>query len=386
MTRALSFLTISLLLATPLAAQTQNGAAPQAPGTPAQADPGLAQALAARTCPLPQIADSVPLVPAPGSGSLMLVPVKINNTDQTLLLDIGLKRPTTLSPDAVAKLGLPEPVYFGQPFGGAFGSGIQASSGWSNVRVIDSRHDGGQNSTHDRVSVGSFSVGDATGRHMQMLEADKGVVPTDATYSGYLTGSFFAQYDVEVDVAAKRVTWLTQSQCTDPNQAVFWSHDAVGVIPVSLAPDGRYQMKAMARGHVFNAEIDTSSPVTIMRRDIADEYLGLKSDTDDMKPVDGLKDGHQMQIYLHVLPELIFAGGNVVAQNVPLYIQDYSLVPAIYRHIPLGSRIDNERIPDLTIGMDVLKHLHMYFVPGQGRVLVTAAEPSQPVPPTTKGD
>ena len=31
-------------------------------------------------------------------------------------------------------------------------------------------------------------------------------------------------------------------------------------------------------------------------------------------------------------------------------------------------------MPDLSIGMDVLQHLHMYVVPGQAKVYVAAAE------------
>jgi hypothetical protein len=31
-------------------------------------------------------------------------------------------------------------------------------------------------------------------------------------------------------------------------------------------------------------------------------------------------------------------------------------------------------VPDLTLGMDVLHQLHMYVVPGQGKVYVTSAE------------
>jgi len=36
-----------------------------------------------------------------------------------------------------------------------------------------------------------------------------------------------------------------------------------------------------------------------------------------------------------------------------------------------GALVPNERIPDLSIGMDVLQHLHMYVVPGQGRIYLT---------------
>jgi len=55
-------------------------------------------------------------------------------------------------------------------------------------------------------------------------------------------------------------------------------------------------------------------------------------------------------------------------------IQDYSMRPALSREFITGHRDTAERIPDLVIGMDVLQHLHMYVVPGQGRVYATAIE------------
>ena len=204
--------------------------------------------------------------------------------------------------------------------------------------------------------------------------ADKGDIARSASYGGYLSGDFFHQYDVELDFAGKQVNWLTPVSCTDPNQVVFWAHSAVAIIPVSLAPDGRYQMQATVRGHAINAEIDTSSPHTVMRRDIADRFVGLTAGK-DMAPLGDSKDGMGMQIYVSNFPQITFAGGGVTAENVPVLIQDFSMIPALFRHVNMLTRAPTEeRIPDLAIGMDVLQQLHMYFVPGQSRIYVTSAE------------
>ncbi|MES2293908.1 MAG: M56 family metallopeptidase [Pseudomonadota bacterium] len=149
----------------------------------------------------------------------------------------------------------------------------------------------------------------------------------------------------------------------------------VAVIPVSVAPDGRLQMQVTLQGHVIDAELDTSSARTVMRRDIAERSIGLKPDTPDMTPVAGLEDGRHMQVYVHTFPQLTFAGGGVTAVNVPVLIQDYSMTPAIGRHTALGTRGDFERIPDLIIGMDVLGQLHMDVALEQGRAYVMPAQP-----------
>jgi hypothetical protein len=131
----------------------------------------------------------------------------------------------------------------------------------------------------------------------------------------------------------------------------------------------------MVRGHVINAEIDISSARTVMRRDIAERFAGLQADTPEMVPVSDLKDGVGMQVYVHTFPEIVFSGG-ITAYNVPTLIQDYSMIRIADRTPVLGSRAQfvDERIPDMTIGMDVLEKLHMYVVLGQGKISVTSSQ------------
>jgi hypothetical protein len=273
----------------------------------------------------------------------------------------------------MAELGLPqdpkrtELLRFGAHQGAFLPqySGIQAP-------IYDVRDHSGVGALDTRVRVGSFGVGNATDQNLQMMVAKKGEIGRSEPYDGFLTGDFFKQYDVELDFGSKQMTWLTPTTCTDPDQVVFWAHREVAIIPVTLANDGRLQMQALVRGHMINAELDTSSPRTVMRRDIAELYVGVADK--DMVPTGDLKDGMNMQVYTSVFPEIIFAGGGITAKNVPVLIQDFSMHHD-YDQAALGTRAQfmAPRIPDLTIGMDVLHNLHMYVIPGQGRVYVTSA-------------
>jgi hypothetical protein len=323
------------------------------------------------TCTLPKIADTAALEQIPGAG-LVTVPVTINGATKQFLLDLGLNKPTEVSQAAMAELGLPqdpkrtELIRFGV-------SGI-ATPAYAGIQapVYDVRDHSGVAALDTRVRAGSVTVGNATGHDLQFLVTKKGEIGRSEPYDGFLTGDFFRQYDVELDFAAGRMTWLTPTKCADPDKVVFWAHSEVATVPVTLADDGRLQMQAMVGGHLINAEIDTSSPRTVMRRDIAELYVGLKADK-DLIPVNGLEDAMNMQVYVHSFPQIIFAGGGITAVNVPVLVQDFSLHHDLDQ-VVLGTRAQfrNQRIPDLVIGMDVLKHLHMYVVPGQGRVYVTA--------------
>jgi hypothetical protein len=198
-------------------------------------------------------------------------------------------------------------------------------------------------------------------------------------YDGLMTGDFFKQYNVEVDFAANRLTYLTPTGCADPDQIAYWPHASVAAIPVTNW-NGKIQVQVTIEGKSIPAMIDTSSPQTVMRRDIAELLLGLKTGTPDTPPDGDVRDGTGEQVYRHSFAEISFAGG-VTAYNVPGLVQTNSMVRDMNRAPILGSRAQfaegpNQRIPALTLGMDVLGQLHLLLVPGQNTLYVTAAAPA----------
>jgi hypothetical protein len=344
------------------------------PAAVSRAAPGI--------CTLPAVADQVALEQLAGT-DLVTVPVAINGSPKHFLLDIGTN-PTEVSQPTVAQLGLPENYRPGETIGArntnmaglAFGNDLAAltNGGLGNVSVRDVRDNLGAGVSESRVRIAAFTLGRATGGNMLFLVANDARMGKSQSepYDGLLTGSFFKQYDVELDFAGKQINWLTPTKCADPNQVVFWPHSAVGVIPMTIA-DGKIQVPVMIQGHQINAVLDTSSAHTVMRRDIAELILGLREP--DMAPDGDLKDGKGAQVYGHTFPQISFAGG-VTANNVPTLILTNSLTHEINSELVLGSwaRSADARVPGLTLGMDVLHQLHMYVVPGQGKVYVTSAE------------
>ncbi len=93
-----------------------------------------------------------------------------------------------------------------------------------------------------------------------------------------------------------------------------------------------------------------------------------------MAPQPGAAGSGDAAIYRHVFKEVAFGG--VIVQNAAVLIPASSAPQNASRDTMLGSRAQSADalIPELTIGMDVLRHLHLYVVPGQGKMFVTAAE------------
>ncbi|HXS06771.1 MAG TPA: M56 family metallopeptidase [Rhizomicrobium sp.] len=322
------------------ASDSSSAAAPVNAAQPAAAATAD-QALAPGACQTPKLMASASLEAVPGS-DLLTVPVAINGSPQKFLLDLDL-RAAMVSPELVSKVSLPNALPNAVSM-----NGVAAQNAAIAIRSLD---------------IG----GVATGRASLAVTGD-GQIPQSAAYDGILSGSFFQQYDAEINFAEKKIAWFTPTRCADPNQIASWAHGDLSIIPVTLAADGRLKLQATIRGHVVNAEIDTSSPRTILRRTVAEQTIGLKENSADMVPVSGLEDGRHMQVYASTFTQIAFAEGGIMVGNVPVLIQDFGMAHSI-------TRTTDERIPDLTIGMDVLRHLHMYVALGQGRIYVTAAEP-----------
>jgi beta-lactamase regulating signal transducer with metallopeptidase domain len=329
------------------------------------------------TCDLTSVANSAELKEIPGS-DLVTVPVEINGKPKQFLLDLSTN-PTEVSQATVAELGLPQDTRLGSTIisgGNGFSSGNVGAPylGQLQTPVYDVKGNQSAYAMRTRVRVGAFTIGAATARNMQLMVANDGEIAKTAAYDGLLTNDIFRQYDVEVDFAAKQINYLAPTQCADPDQVVFWSHFQVGVIPMTLQ-DGKMQVPVTIEGHAIQAVIDTRAARSVMRRDIAELTLGYKADTPGMAPAGNLKDGMGQPVYAHTFSQISFTGG-VTAINVPVLIETNGMLRDTDRQFVLGSKaiLASARIPDFTIGMDILRHLHLYFASGQGKVYVTAAQ------------
>jgi hypothetical protein len=346
--------------------------------TPAAAQATPAQL--AQSCALPAVADTVELKDVPGS-DLVTVPVEINGKPKQFLLDIGTNA-SAVSEATVNELHLTEGLKRTETF--QSGPADQSDGNTNRIMTVGATMQAtlvdvkGAHNVDDgraRVNIPSFVIGNATGKNLQFVVANDKEIGKSAPYDGLMTGSFFKNYDIELDFYGNKLNYLTPTGCADPHQVVFWPHTEVAIIPTAMA-DGKIQVQVNVNGQTINAVLDTSSPQTVMRRDIAELKLGLKANTPTMMPDGTLEDGRGMQVYKAFFKQISFAGG-VTAINVPVQVRSNSMIHNVHREPTLGSRAQfdaDPRIPELTLGMDVLHQLHLYVVSGQGNMYVTSAE------------
>jgi predicted aspartyl protease len=328
---------------------------------------GISTAAAAQTCAPPIIANMVDLKPVANS-NLMTVPVAIDGKPKQFLLDIGA------NPDEIAEATATE-LHLQQidrraTFGAMTG---QNATFQFQTQVYDVKGTSTPKAYQPRVRVGAFTIGTATLHDMQFLVSSDRDLGKSKPYDGLLTAAGFRQYDMNLDFGGRKLSFLGQTVCADPNQIVSWPHTTVAVIPMTANGD-KIILPVTIAGHPIDAVIDTSADHTVMRRAIAERLFGLNADTPDMMPYEDLRDGTGARVYQHTFSQIAFEG--VTASNVPALIQANSMVRS-RRPTVTGSRLQaaadpGEPIPDLALGMDVLSQLHLYAAFGQSKLYVTA--------------
>ena len=329
---------------------------------------GFHAAAAAQTCPLPAIADTVELKPLPGS-DLMTVPVAINGKPKQFLLALSAN-PDEISAAMVSELALPQV----DQRKALNAMSEQNSTFQFDAPVFDVRGTSTVRNYQSRVMVAAFSMGGATVQNLGFLVSGDRDMGKSKPYDGLLTAAGFRKYDIDLDFGGRKLSFLTATGCTDPNQIVRWPHAGVAVIPMATN-NGQMRVPVTIDGHAIEAAIDTGSEHTVMRRSVAERVFGLKAA--DMTEDGDVRDGAGERVYRHTFPQIAFEG--VVASNVPALIQVNSMVRKARRAATTGSRLQaaddpGDPVPELTLGMDLLHQLHLYIVFGQSKLYVTSAQ------------
>ena len=297
-------------------------------------------ACAADCSPL-QITNSLKTEPLARSG-LITVPVTLNGVEKRFLFDTG-GGVDQITQATVEELKLP-------------------------IKHANARVSGLQkNDSTDYVSVYDLMFGAQKGSSQFMVRDNPGL-PFDGVIS---TGRFNHQ-DVDLDFGAQRVNFFSPDHCE--GKVVYWPHQVLAVIPVTLE-QGHIDVQVELDGHPLRAMIDTGSSLTNLRLVRAQEKLGFSPDA---PPAPGTPKGNpEKQIYPRRFSTLSFDG--VTVNNPLIVIQPLDFGGGKGDTMTLASRaqhkddILNRLSPDMIIGMDILRHLHVYLAVNEEKLYVTEA-------------
>ncbi|MGD0144141.1 MAG: pepsin/retropepsin-like aspartic protease family protein [Rhizomicrobium sp.] len=193
-----------------------------------------------------------------------------------------------------------------------------------------------------------------------VLRADR----VDETIAGILAPDVMRRFDVEFDFAGGKFNVFSQDHCA--GRVVYWAAD-YAVLPFKmndvLRDEGAQEegfhivVDATLDGKIVRVLVDTGSDVSYMTIKVAHDLFGL--DEAALTRLDKGKDESEA-IYTYPFKALDLQGVSV--QNPKIVVEP--------------DKLGDPDAPELTVGMTVLKKLHLYIAYGEKKLYVTGADAS----------
>ncbi len=205
-----------------------------------------------------------------------------------------------------------------------------------------------------RAAVQEFAIG-----QMRAGPDDLRVMPGDTALDGLLALDYLKKFDIDIDFGTDVLNFFSPDHC--PGNVLYWKAAATATLP--LATDRPYPVVIPVQldGHELQALIDTGSSETTLRQDVAEHEFGLTMGDADTQFRGNVPSSRRLKMYRHKFKTLTF--GDVSVLNPQL-----DTLP-----VNLENRI---LLPEITIGMDVLRKLHLYIAFKEGKLYVSPASPS----------
>ncbi len=298
-------------------------------------------------CAAPQIVSALQMIHlANRDGDL--VPVSINGVEHNFLLDTGAYVTQIQRPVAEA-LGLPI---------------LQGD-----VDIFDLTG----KVSRDQVSIREFTVG--------RLHSNDAVLPVSPdiesarTSDGFFAMDHLMAYDIDMDFGSDRLTFYSQDHC--PRVVPYWAMTAAAVIPISLE-DNHIIVPVTLDGKPFRAWLDTGATFTSLDRKDAENVYGLAIGDAATPEIGNLNGEPELTTYSHNFSSLSFGNVTIAAPHVTIIPNAMEESLARSRMAGAAAHLSKPiETPQLIVGMDVLRKLHLYMALGEPRMYISrASEPT----------
>jgi len=233
--------------------------------------------------------------------------------------------------------------------------------------------DVGGESSDEAADVSPFAIGNLVARNMELMVAPKSQ-SAEFTHgaAGAIGPTILRNYDAEFDFGANTFKLLSQDHCQ--GKVIYWPASGVAAIPMRVARIvGHIIVPVTLDGVTLNALIDTGASNTFLSSLVAESDFGLKLDTPDVLDVGPLMGSPGARIYRHNFHTLSLDGITITTPSV--YIIPDLNGNKMGNGVQTGSRISRADeaagLEDITIGVDVLKHLHLYIAYKEQMLYVT---------------
>jgi hypothetical protein len=225
--------------------------------------------------------------------------------------------------------------------------------------------------TIDSFSLGAFGIGKV---QLLVFPAGNKTLPGLPTFIGSIALPALLKADFELDFAHNKLNLFATDHC--PGNVVYWA-DKAAAIPYTLDRIGIPVFPIELDGKKISAALRLSASGTTLKTDVSKALYGFDETSPDVRS-DTSESGTAIKHYRAMkmtLPGLsvtnadvqLMAGLNKKCELSPDSGPEHS---ATYK-----SCFGN---PPLTLGLDVLRHLRLYFATVEHILYVTAADAARP--------
>jgi hypothetical protein len=294
------------------------------------------------------------------------VPVEIAGVPKLLLLDSSASM-TAMTAGTAKALGLEPHRNIGAPSEGREKVLMQAG----HRREARLFADSGRYS--DKYVLAPLMLGSLRNDSAKFMVAPEGVeYGNDQRVAGVLGADILQHFDVSIDFGKHTLALIDQDHCE--GNVVYWPAAAVAIMPFERLRSGAIVFQASLEGRPVKAILDTGASQSALYQAQAEGTFGLSLGSADT-PVAGAANGEKdSTTWRHTFKTLTFEG--VTALN-----PEFAIIPnRIGKHFgdtELGSLIPRPDVqvePDALLGMNVLRHLHVYIAYKEKRLYITPAE------------
>lgn len=323
-----------------------------------------ASAASAQDCKLHAVAS---LRTEAGPDGLLFVPVSVSGQQILMLLDTGATR-GILDANFAQSLGLPaNRIPVAQPTFAIPHHPLLSFQSAPSTQFFTAN--GTRLNTY--TVVPSFDVGGVHAKDAQFMLAGF-ADPNIPALRGILGSDRFRDYDLELNPRAHLVNLFSQDHCE--GRVVYWA-GAYSDLPIGLSQDGEIRLIMTLDGQDLDTVLDTGAPNTTLSLQAAHNVFGLETDSPGIEKLSGEgRDG----VYRTRFKSLV-AGGVAITNPQILLVRD-ALADRLKQEEIDAHHLMPEvrRTPQLILGMDILRQLHLYIAYREKKLYITAASAGAP--------
>ncbi len=187
--------------------------------------------------------------------------------------------------------------------------------------------------------------------------------------AGTLAPDLLTLFDLDFDYQSKKLNLFSPQHCE--GKVVYWSNSYTDA-SFSLVDGYHIQLEVMLDGHSLDAYVDTGASSTIMMEQAASRHYGLSAASANAEKIEG---GQPVARYRYRFSSLTLSGISV--RNPLVYIVADAASQAAMKDASKGDRDPVYgralRGPQLILGANVLRQLHLYIAYKEHKIYATAA-------------